>query len=391
MPQTNSTDQLRSWLIILAIIFGVSFLAIVWIFSFSDFKFLNIHGLETSSRIDYGIKALTTIGATFGGIALLINSYYASRTANAANETARAANENAKAALKNAKIAEDKQITERFAKAVEMLGNDKPEVRLGGIYTLERIANDSSKDHWTIMEVLTAFVRENAPVKEEGSSGKQVGIFAFLLLIQSGLYQLALLHLRHHQEEKTEEENSPKLRTDIQAALTVIGRLNGENDQEDQRLDLSNVDIRGANLQKAKLQRANLKKSNLKKANLQEAKLQGANLCEAVLQEAELQKADLQNAFLQRANLRQAKLQEADLRQAYLYETQLENADLDQANLQKATLSHANLQFAFLYQTKLQEAILYKANLQGSEIIEADLQGTQLKGAKMPDGSIHEG
>ncbi|WP_062294251.1 hypothetical protein [Nostoc piscinale] len=40
-------------------------------------------------------------------------------------------------------------------------------MRLGAIYTLERIAKDSAKDHWTIMEVLTAFVRENAPRKLE--------------------------------------------------------------------------------------------------------------------------------------------------------------------------------------------------------------------------------
>uniref|UniRef100_UPI001177ECCC pentapeptide repeat-containing protein n=1 Tax=Calothrix rhizosoleniae TaxID=888997 RepID=UPI001177ECCC len=67
----------------------------------------------------------------------------------------------------NVKIAEDKQITERFSKAIEQLGSEKIEVRLGAIYTLERIAKDSPKDHWTIMEILTAFVRHNDAVEEE--------------------------------------------------------------------------------------------------------------------------------------------------------------------------------------------------------------------------------
>ncbi len=44
--------------------------------------------------------------------------------------------------------------------------NGKPkinlEVRLGGIYALERIAHDSPKNQSTIMEVLTAYVRENS-------------------------------------------------------------------------------------------------------------------------------------------------------------------------------------------------------------------------------------
>ena len=65
---------------------------------------------------------------------------------------------------RNIKAAEDKQITERFSRAVEQLGSDKIEVRLGGIYSLERIAMDSTKDHWTIMEILTSFVQEQSPL-----------------------------------------------------------------------------------------------------------------------------------------------------------------------------------------------------------------------------------
>src|SRR5205085_43814 len=76
------------------------------------------------------------------------------------------------------------QITDRFTKAIDQLGksdspsSDEPEtkkgltpsresllaVRLGGIYALERIARDSPRDHWQIMEVLTAYVRQNAPI-----------------------------------------------------------------------------------------------------------------------------------------------------------------------------------------------------------------------------------
>ena len=51
------------------------------------------------------------------------------------------------------------QITERFIRAIEQLGNQSLDIRLGGIYALERIARDSEKDHWTVMEVLTAYVR----------------------------------------------------------------------------------------------------------------------------------------------------------------------------------------------------------------------------------------
>ena len=57
---------------------------------------------------------------------------------------------------------EEGQVTERFTRAVEQLGSEQLTIRLGGIYSLERIARDSQKDHWTVMEVLTAVVRERS-------------------------------------------------------------------------------------------------------------------------------------------------------------------------------------------------------------------------------------
>jgi hypothetical protein len=55
-----------------------------------------------------------------------------------------------------------RRITESFSKAIEQLGSDKIEVRLGGIYALERISRESPDDYWTVMETLCAFVRERA-------------------------------------------------------------------------------------------------------------------------------------------------------------------------------------------------------------------------------------
>ena len=72
----------------------------------------------------------------------------------------------------------ERRITESFAKAVEQLGDDKLEVRLGGIYTLERIARESERDYWPIMETLTAYVRERAPwppLRRLSTSGQRRG------------------------------------------------------------------------------------------------------------------------------------------------------------------------------------------------------------------------
>ena len=53
-----------------------------------------------------------------------------------------------------------RRITESFSKAIEQLGSDRLEERLGGIYALERISKENTDDYRMVMENLTAFVRE---------------------------------------------------------------------------------------------------------------------------------------------------------------------------------------------------------------------------------------
>ena len=73
-------------------------------------------------------------------------------------------------------VAEQGHITDRINNAVQGLGTEKTvkagedektapniEVRVGAIYALERIAQDSDRDHIQIMEILRAYIRENAP------------------------------------------------------------------------------------------------------------------------------------------------------------------------------------------------------------------------------------
>jgi len=421
MFNDDKNDIKRNWFIAIGVFTGIIFLAVV-IYPISIILTTQQWTELLEKKYEYVIKVLTTAGLIFGGIVGCINIFFAAKrayameeSAKAANETAIAANKNAeialentKIALKNLKISEDKQITERFAKAIEQLASEKIEVRLGAIYTLERIAKDSEKDQWTIMEVITAFVRENAPVKKEDKSqNKKSFIDEFL-----------------NTQNNKETEELPKLRLDIQACLTVIGGRE-HPDPKNKRLDLSNINISkanliGANLTKAVLTRANLSEAYLTGANLSgaylaEANLTGAYLLRAKLAEADLTKAVLTKAVLTEAVLFRASLTEADLIGAFLFRAKLIEADLRYtdlrgANLMRAKLIGANLggakligtnlgkaklRKADLGHTDLTEANLIEANLIGTDLTEAILEGATLrgsilKGATMPDGSIHD-
>jgi hypothetical protein len=76
-------------------------------------------------------------------------------------------------ALLTYRLSQQGQITDRYTKAVEQLGSDKLDVRLGGIYALERIAVDSKRDHPTVVEVFSAFVREHTdPARTDSAAGE---------------------------------------------------------------------------------------------------------------------------------------------------------------------------------------------------------------------------
>jgi uncharacterized protein YjbI with pentapeptide repeats len=141
--------------------------------------------------------------------------------------------------------------------------------------------------------------------------------------------------------------------------------------------------------------------SILKGANLESVNLKGANLKELNLQGADLQKAYLRGAHLVGANLQNANLQDAYLESAYLDGQHLEGVNLQDARLQFAKLvgahlERANLRGANLRGAHLRDAHLEGADLRGANLKEAKVSDEQLattillKGATMPDGTIHD-
>jgi hypothetical protein len=178
-------------------------------------------------------------------------------------------------------VTEQGHITERYTKAIEQLGSDKLDVRLGGIYALERLAQDSpQRDHPTVVEVLGAFVREGSrrhgipPPKQdmvdEAAENPDAGAPG--------------------------TDAKPRPGTDLQAALSMLGRL-------PQQPNLSRGDLTGAQVAGAQLGGANLSGAQLGGANLSGAELGGANLSGARLSGADLPGARLSGANLQGARL----------------------------------------------------------------------------------------
>jgi hypothetical protein len=240
----------------------------------------------------------TTVVQTIGGAVLRIGFYFTAKTL---------------------KTTQEGQITDRFSKAINQLGEtglEKLAIRLGDIYALERIARDSERDHWPIMEILTAYVREHPPWKEckEEVSPQEA--------------QLSQNH-----------QSPPRLTTDIQAILTVLGRRTRTyRHGEDLPLNLNGTYLWGVDLKHAHIEGAHLMGAYLGKAILYRAHLEEALLVNAHREGAHLEEAHLERAALIYAHLEGADLSGADLRGACFSGANLDGVNLQAACLQGATV-----------------------------------------------------
>ena len=288
LPQSPAWDR---WVFLGFVVLAVLGVGVLW--KVPQWQVARVEGLDSKERFDKRNEARKTLATILGGVAFLTGGYFTWRNFNLAQESLR--------------VSQQGQITDRFTKAIEQLGavdsQGKPkfEVRLGGIYSLEAIAKDSKDLHWPIMEVLCSYVRGNAPAQppaNPASAGQK----------KSG-----------SQGTTSQPEVHP--RADIQAILTVLGRRDAWQENENQRLDLSGTDLAGPDLRHAHLKRADFARAYLTRADLTQADLSGAyligayltraNLSGADLSGADLSWADLSGAYLSRANLSGANLKDA--------------------------------------------------------------------------------
>jgi hypothetical protein len=285
---------------------------------------LRLQVRDAKSRADLEDSLRKSISQVIGGAAVLVGAGFAYYQFLGQQQTSQ----------KQLKASYDQLISQQVSKGFEQLSSDKITMRLGGVYALEGVMNNSEQYHEAVLEALCAFVREGTKPLAKPVQGKA----------------------SKFSPGNSTPEPSP-LSTDIQAALTVIGRRVHTTDT---------ADLDGANLHGARLEQANLSQIGLSKTNLSGANLRGANLM------TYLGQVDLSGADLFLANLSDSGMHKANMSGAYL-----QQADLSAAYLQEANLSSASLMWANLSEAKLMKSNLTRANLWSTNLSGADLSGAK--------------
>jgi len=236
-----------------------------------------------------------------GGAALLLGLYFTwrgQRLTQQSLEDTRASTD------ETLRLTREEQITDRFTKAIEQLGQidhegkKVVEVRLGGLYALEQIARESQPYYWPIMQIMGSYVKHHAPLDPE-------------------------VQLGDHKETKLGHTNE-----DIQAVIDIVGRRAGEYNKEDKdRIDLEGTSLlhtsfTGGNFTGAWFRRADLRRSHFGYANLREASFVGADLRQAIFNDVR----NLEGVSFDRANLEGTSVKGANLEGA----TGLSQEQIDQ-------------------------------------------------------------
>jgi len=229
------------------------------------------------------------------------------------------------------------------------------EVRIGGIYALERIAQDSLRDHVQIMEILTAYIRENAPAR-----GLAPLVPALDALPDDAPAEDRAAHVRAVKERAERIEQAAgvlEADTVIQAAIQVIARREPEQKDKEKadtrygkggyRLDLRGTDLRAVDISGLDLSRARLTGAHLERAVLDDAHLEGARLSIAHLEGADLGGAHLEGARLVRAHLEGATFTGAVVQYAAVKSSDLSTTILDQDQV-NATVGDGSVTDAML-------------------------------------------
>lgn len=252
-------------------------------------------------------------------------------------------------------LSEQGQVTDRFTKAIENLGSDKVDVRIGGIYSLERLARDSTPDRPAIMDVLGAYIRDHAPAPPLPPD--EVGP--------------PTPEMRQWRAAHCPVDDNAAAPVDIQAIITVINRR-----------DPAIPDLRPLDLSHSCLTRIKVPGIQLREADLVGTDMSYADFLnlEGFGPKHNVKISDLSFAHLDYANLSNVITFAVHFTAASMFGADLNHAGLTRADLDKARLEGADLTGADLTGADLSQADLSRAYLRGADLTDAQLTGAHLRG-----------
>jgi hypothetical protein len=287
----------------------------------------------------------------------------ARRQSEAAVSQSEASSKQSETAVRQAELTSDRLIAEVLSKSIEQLGDPENTIlRTGAVHVLGRLAEDSPRDHFLIVEILSSHVRERAKRKDR----KYAFSDRLLKLPRESLQDLSTWlwpeHLAWHvdpderrqfQELRDElhelrervpeavfavlmamvewEQSTPEwkktrpraISEDVQAAITVLGRRSRSLEPDVWPLSFDFTDLRGASMttldcrhfgfSHSLLRMASFFRANMSHCNAIGTDFSGAFADEAIFDDSIFRFCSFRGATLKDATLKNVRFQGVNL------------------------------------------------------------------------------
>ena len=222
-------------------------------------------------------------------------------------------------AIKRVKITESGQITDRYSKAIEQLGDrENVSVRIGGLYALQRIAKDSEADLPTIQNVIANFIRRPP-------------------------YKVIEVTEDSHSEDVPKHRDCP----DLHVAIEIFQSLRSEKYPLPhlQRSNLSFFDLQKINFSGLNMDQSSFDHSFLAQVSFDNCQLQFANFSYSDLTEVTIKNSNIFRGIFSNSITRWNYFKNSNLQATFWTNCQLESAVFQLCNLNLAHLSDSHLKY----------------------------------------------
>ena len=188
---------------------------------------VDAEGLDRARQLELENNVRGTLLGSLAGVLFLVTAFFTYRQVRVAQQ--------------RLDVERQGHVTERFTRAIEQLGHETVDVRLGGLFSLERLAVDEPRRYAAnVYEILVAYLREHSrPEQYDISDNEKFSV-------------------------ENHDQAPPHIGTDLETVLTVLGRQRRLFDKHVEHLpdgggegphlvdvDLSGRWLRGASFDKA--------------------------------------------------------------------------------------------------------------------------------------------
>jgi len=153
----------------------------------------------------------------------------------------------------------------------------------------------------------------------------------------------------------------------------TTGKILAEGNMELKELVMHCIENK-INLSDAELQGANLSNIDLSRAYLYRANMQGANLSNTNLTGSDISFANFKGAYLYSTNLREVYASCTDFREAHLIDVDMTNGDFTEANFTRAEVLNVEMKGSTITNADFRHAVMHNSSFSGAYIKEVRIK-----------------